>query len=104
MENQKIIKVVKSFLDAWIKDKSRDINRSSYSENVDVRAKKTLFETVKLSGYEVISYDAIDGDSVGVPVDMALNIRGKARKKRLLIYAIKRKNGWKVDLKTLLPS
>jgi hypothetical protein len=103
-EEDKVRKNASKFLDAWITGKSSDINRTSYSANVDLNAKKTLFKNVQLHEYEIISCDSIDGDKVGLHVGVTLNIRGKIRKKRILIYAVKIKNEWKVDLKSLLPS
>lgn len=103
-QEDKVKRNARQFLDAWIKGKSSDINRNSYSANVDFRAKKTLFKNVQLHGYEIISCDAIEGDKVGIHVGVTLNIRGKTRKKRILIYAVKIKNEWKVDMKSLLPS
>jgi hypothetical protein len=103
-EEDKVRKSASKFLDAWIKNKSSDINRTSYSANVDFNAKKTLFKNVQLHGYEIISCNAIEGDTVGLHVGVTLNIRGKIRKKRILIYAVKIKNEWKIDMGSLLPS
>jgi hypothetical protein len=103
-EEDKVRKNASKFLDAWIKGKSSDINRTSYSANVDFNAKKTLLKNVQLHGYEIISCDAIEGDKVGIQVGVTLNIRGKIRKKRIVIYAVKIKNEWKIDMGSLLPS
>jgi hypothetical protein len=100
----KVKRNARQFLDAWIDGKSSGINRNSYLANVDFRAKKTLFKDVQLHGYEIIAYEEIEGDKVGIHVGVTLNIRGKIRKKRILIYAVKIKNEWKIDLKSLLPS
>lgn len=103
-QEDKVKKIAKQFLNAWIDGKSSDISRNSYSGNVDFYTKKTLFENVRLHGYDILSCEEIDGNKVDIRVDMTLDIRGKMRKKRILIYAVKIKNEWKIDMKSLLPS
>jgi hypothetical protein len=103
-QEDKVRRNASQFLDAWIRGKKSDITKNSYSGNVDFRAKKTLFENVQLHGYKIIACEEIDGNKVDIQVDVTMDIRGKIRKKRILIYAVKIKNEWKVDMKSLIPS
>jgi hypothetical protein len=103
-QEDKVKRNASQFLNAWIGGKKSDITRNSYLGNVDLRAKKTLFENVQLHKYKIITCEEIDETKVGIHVDVTMDIRGKIRKKRILIYSVKIKNEWKVDMKSLVPS
>ena len=102
MEKEKIEGVAKKFLNAWIENKSYDINKRAITTNVAVSAKRQLFKDVLLRSYEILSCTQISDVKAVLKVQMNMNLRGNIRNKRLPIYAVKIKNEWKIDITSLI--
>ena len=102
MEKGKIEKAAKGFLNAWIENKSYDINKRVVTDEVEIGAKRQFFKDVLLRRYEIISCSKLSAVSAVLKVQMSMSIRGKIQKKRLPIYAAKVKNDWKIDITSLI--
>jgi len=102
MEKDKIEGVAKQFLNAWIENKSYDINKRVITNDVEVSAKRQLFKDVLLRSYEILSCTQISTVKAVLKVQMTMNLRGKIRSKRLPLNAVKVKNDWKMDITSLI--
>ena len=102
MGKEKIEGNAKGFLNAWIENKSYDISKRIVSSRVDVGARRQFFKDVLLRNYKIISCSKLSDASAVLKVQMSMNIRGKIRKKRLPLYAVKVKNDWKIDISSLI--
>ena len=102
MEKVKIENTAKRFLDAWIENKSYEINKRVVTNNVEIDARRQLFKDVLLRSYEIISCSKLSEVSAVLKVQMRMNLRGQMRNKRLPLYAVKVKNDWKIDLTSFI--
>jgi NDP-sugar pyrophosphorylase family protein len=99
---EKIENCAKKFLDAWIGNKSVEINKCVVTKDVEIGARRRFFKEVLLRNYKILSCSELSDESAVLEVEMGLNIRGKIRKKRLLLNAVKIKNDWKIDITSLI--
>ena len=102
LEKVKIEDSAKRFLDAWIENKSYDINKRVVSKDVELGARRQFFKTILLRRYTIISCSKLSDVSAVLKVQMRMIIRGNMRNKRLPIYAVKIKNEWKIDITSLI--
>jgi hypothetical protein len=102
MEKVKIENAAKRFLDAWIANKSYDINKRVVTNNVEIGARRQLFKDVLLRRYDIISCSKLSDVSAVLKVQMSMNLRGQMRNKRLQLYAVKVKNDWKIDITSFI--
>lgn len=102
MEKVKIENAAKGFLDAWIENKSYDLNKRVVTNNVEIGARRQLFKDVLLRRYDIISCSKLSDVSAVLKVQMSMNLRGQMRNKRLPLYAVKVKNDWKIDITSFI--
>ena len=102
MEKEKIEGAAKKFLDAWIENKTYDINKRIVTTDVEVSARRQLFKEVLLRSYEILSCSPLSDVKAVLKVQMNMNLRGNIRSKRLLLNAVKVKNEWKIDITSLI--
>ena len=103
MEKDKIEGAAKRFLDAWIENKTYDINKRVVTKYVELSAKRQLFKDVLLRSYKILSCTPLSDVTAVLKVELTMNLRGKIRTKRLLLNAIKGRNEWKIDITSLIP-
>ena len=102
LEKDKIEKAAKGFLDAWIGNKSYDVNKCVVTTDVELGTRRQFFKDIPLHSYKIISCSKLTDVSAVLKVQMHMIIRGRKRNKRLAIYAVKVKNDWKMDITSLI--
>ena len=102
MEKDKIEGAAKKFLNAWIENKSSNINKHVVTNDIAASAKRQLFKEVLLHGYEILVCTQISDIKATLEVQMDMNLRGKNRRKRLLLNAVKVRSEWKIDITSLI--
>jgi len=103
MEKDKIEGAAKKFLNAWIENKTYDINKRVITKDIELSAKRQLFKDVLLRSYKILSCTRLSNVTAILKVELTMNLRGKIRTKRLLLNAIKGRTEWKIDITSLIP-
>jgi len=99
---EKIEKVAKAFLDAWIKDDEWELKKLSVSAGTTQRDRKAFYKEVLLRKYDILDCTAISNTEAELKVQLGMNIRSRATDRRLILYAVKGKKDWKIDVGRLM--
>ena len=102
MEKEKIEKVATAFLDAWIKNDDWELKKFSVSATVTSSVRKTFYKETLLRGYEILDYTKISDTEAALKVQLNMNIRDCTTNRRLILYAVKAKKDWKIDIGRLM--
>lgn len=102
MEKEKIEKVAKAFLDAWIENNEWTLRKLSVSTEIPQSTKRTFYKEVLLRKYDILDCTAISDTEAALKVQLSMNIRTRATDRRLVIYAVKNKKDWKIDIGRLM--
>ncbi len=102
MEKEKIEKVATAFLDAWIKNDEWGLKKLSVSTDVTSSARKTFYKETLLRGYEILNCTKTSDAEAELKVQLSMNIRDRATNRRLILYAVKTKKDWKIDIGRLM--
>ena len=102
MEKEKIEKVAKAFLDAWIKNDEWGLKKLSVSADVTSNIRKTFYKETLLRGYDILNCTKISDTEAALKVQLNMNIRDRATNRRLILYAVIAKKDWKIDIGRLM--